>query len=80
MACSIINRTTQTTIGRNGQVVEKSKVSGSALQNPDLSRMTLDALMRKQMRTPRGNARGFWHRVVVRAAIANGNDVQSSAV
>lgn len=74
MTCSIFSRTTQTTLGNKGQAVDKSKHSGSALQNPDMSRLTLDALLRGQMRPSQSNARGFWHRTVVRAAIANANE------
>ncbi|MBU0800398.1 MAG: hypothetical protein KKA05_05275 [Alphaproteobacteria bacterium] len=80
MSCSIINRTTQTTIGRNGEVVEKSNKSGSALQNPDISRMTLNALMRNQMRVKQGTARSFWSHFMTRNASANTNTTETAAV
>jgi hypothetical protein len=79
MTCSIINRTTQTTIGRN-QVLDKSQSSVSGLQRPDINRMTLDALMRKQMRVRQGNARPFWSYFMNRNDSANTNIPETAAV
>lgn len=74
MNCAIINQQTQTTYGQNGsQNVDKVQFSGSALQTPDVSRLTLETLMRRQMRPQTGTARGFWSHFMTRHAIANHN-------
>jgi hypothetical protein len=74
MNCAIINKQTQTIIGRNGiEAFDKVQFSGSALQNPELSRMTLNALIRRQMRSHTGTARTFWAHFMTRHAIANHN-------
>lgn len=80
MTCSIINRSTRTTIGRNDQAFDKSKNSGSALQSPDLSRMRLDALMRKQMRISQTPDRSYWAHFMNRTQSANGNATETAAI
>lgn len=83
MNCSIINRTTQTIIGRNftgfpDAALDQSR--SSALQRPDINRMNLNALMRKQMRIRQGTARPFWSYFSTRHESANCNIPETAAI
>jgi hypothetical protein len=75
MSCSIINRSTQTVFGQNSAICVKGTYGGSALQNPDLSGMTLKALMRKELRLPKGTSHSFWSQFLNRNVVANVNNV-----
>ena len=75
MSCSIINQTTQTTLTHDkGHPFDKSAFFGNAQQSPDISRMTLDALIRRQMRSRTASAPSYWSHFLSRNTVANGND------
>lgn len=61
MSCSIILENVRTTISQqSSKLVEKTSFSGSALQSPELSRLALNALMRREMRVRQSRSRLFW--------------------
>lgn len=75
MNCSIINDTTATSLGRDNEGAEKHELSASALQRPEVSRLALDALIRRQKRTRENSARLFWSQLLSRTTAANGNSL-----
>lgn len=75
MTCSIINHATATNIGRDSELSEKTDFSPTALQRPEVSRLTLDAMIRRQKRTRENSARLFWSQLLSRTTAANGNSL-----
>jgi len=77
MNCSIINHSTSTSLGRDSEDAEKYEFSPSALQSPEVSRLALNSMMRRQQRTKQGPARSFWAHLLSRNSAANGNTAEA---
>lgn len=77
MNCSIINHSTATSLGDDGERFEKYEFSASALQSPEVSRLALNSLIRRQQRTKQGPARAFWAHLLSRTHAANGNSAEA---
>ncbi len=76
MNCSIFDHKTRVTICfENNKPFENNKLTGNALQNPDISRLTVNALVRRKARATTGFSRGFWSRFRSQPASANTNEV-----
>ncbi len=77
MNCSIINNTTSTNLGGDHEGTEKVEFSASALQRPEVSRLALDTLIRRQKRTRENSSRLFWSQLLGRTSAANGNAAEA---
>lgn len=77
MNCSIINHSTSTSLGRDSEGFEKHEFSASALQSPEVSRLALNSLIRRQQRTKQGSSRAFWAHLLSRKGAANGNTAEA---